>query len=102
MSDQDRIRLAEVIFPRPKKVPGRLTPPYLFDDFDPFTDANDCETLTQYLNGVGWDVIVTHYANGAVTVNLHDPLGGLPSPEHYYGDDYKQGVCELALKVLDD
>jgi hypothetical protein len=98
MNDQDIIKLAEFIgliphggmwyFPDTKSV--RKTP-------QPHTDANDCDALIRALNEAGIAVSITHYTNGVSNVLLGHFKAG-----HWNGDDYKQGVCELALKVIDE
>ena len=68
--------------------------------FDPFTDANDCEALIKFLYPE-WTVKVV--MGDADSVHLYRRKGaGLPKEVYWQGhkNDWKQGVCELALKVL--
>lgn len=69
-------------------------------NFDPFKSANDCELLIRALNDKDWWIIVNIHKNHS----CHLTLGmGMRDPRHSWdGDDYKQGICELALKVLDN
>jgi len=70
---------------------------------DPFTDANDCEALIQWLNDQAWFLQLEQRSTGAklmiqiyrtfLTSWKHDPWWG-PS------ENWKQGVCELALKFV--
>ncbi len=64
---------------------------------DPFTDANDCEAVIEYLNKMNIFVNVVH---GAFfdSVTLVEDAEIISTTE---GSDWKQGVCELALKVID-
>lgn len=118
MSDKNRIRLALAIgftrehsgikndpFPYMWREPsGDIYGPTFNESgcpFFPFTDANDCEALITWLNGRCW------------RVNINIELGGhsvkvwrfkSPDTKEYVweGSDWKQCVCELALKVLDN
>ena len=65
---------------------------------DPFTDANDCEALIRWLNEKGVSVELHLDNNGYVVVF------GYMNPDPFFsyeGDDWKQGVCELALKEIE-
>lgn len=81
---------------------GQKNPP------DPFTDANDCEALIRHLNGQKYDVEIWHSGNGPehggrcnVSCRVKvSPTVGPYMREGLACDDWKQGVCELALKVL--
>lgn len=67
---------------------------------DPFTDANDCDALIKHLNGQGYDVQCIHgHREPAVVRTIRTSDWDC---EEWSGDDWKQGVCELALKVIDD
>ena len=78
----------------PNGISGQVVP-------DPFTDANDCEELIQMLSD-RFTVVVTHKSERhPAYVELYGPNDQLKNPQHkWYGDNYKQGVCELALTVL--
>lgn len=67
---------------------------------DPFTDANDCEALIQLLNEQGWIVNVDWSSEHSVKIwRFRNP----DTKEFtWQGNDWKQGVCELALMVLED
>lgn len=71
---------------------------------DPFTDANDCEALIQWLNGLGYAVDITIMSSGDTLLISRSvgnaDVGYSVDTERWKGDDWKQGVCELALKVL--
>lgn len=75
----------------PAQNPGRIDLP------DPYTNAKDCEALIKHLNGKGYDVILGINSNNRHDVDLHKETKWLC---HWQGDDWKQGVCDLALKVL--
>ncbi len=108
MSDQDRIRLAEAMgwenphkwrWQKPDADDYRNEPP------DPFTDANDCEALIQWLNEQGYGLTIEPWANGhsvAIYSNTQTMNEDTEFVASWAGDDWKQGVCELALKVIDD
>ena len=66
--------------------------------FDPEHDANDCEALITHLNGQGYEIDVLHWKEGDATIIIKSDF------KLRHGEvtaaDWKQGVCELALKVL--
>jgi hypothetical protein len=66
--------------------------------FNPFTDANDCEALIRWLNEQGWIVNVDWSSEHSVKIwRFRNP----DTKEFtWQGNNWKQGVCELALKVL--
>ena len=73
---------------------GCEVPPH----FNPFTDANDCNALIKHLNGLNISVQVVH---GIFT----DSVRFWKESEQFSnwkGDNWMHGVCELALKALDD
>ncbi len=66
---------------------------------DPFTDANDCNALIKHLNGLGIAIELNLDENGYVVVQ------GYKAPDPFFsyeGDNWMQGVCELALKVIEN
>ncbi len=114
MSDQDRIRLAEAMGWRWKpsstdnKIGRWYRPDGNYGDwvhkgdlpFDPFTDANDDYALIRWLNEQGFAVTILTGRDG-------DDVFVFPFDHEYtrweqHCDDWKQGVCELALKVIDN
>jgi len=60
---------------------------------DPFTDANDCEALINHLQTEFLIAVTVKFGKGV----RFDHYSG-PRREIEIGD-WKQGVCELALKV---
>ena len=111
MTDADRIRLAEAMgcMPDPPKgferwdhfaemsKENELMQDYLKSVLpDPKHDANDCEALIRWLNGKGWIVRISIGPDAAdvwietLANECHD----------WSGYDWKQGVCELTLKVI--
>ena len=78
---------------------------------NPRTDANDCEALIAHLMELGWYVEIgfqtypepRHYVEG-MGVFLH--IWHVDTEQHeridYSFDNWKQGVCELAEKVIDN
>lgn len=68
---------------------------------DPYTDANDCEAVIKFLNNrnPGCAISIEHYADGHATIDVW--TDNQLASDTWFGDDWKQGVCELALKVLD-
>ena len=71
---------------------------------DPFTDANDCEALIRFLGarGMGIDIYMRPWmdAESVVVYMQGEPVDW--KERRWTGDDWKQGVCELALAVLKD
>jgi len=66
--------------------------------FNPYEDANDCNALIKHLNGLGISVELHLDNNGYVVVF------GYKNPDpffNYEGDNWMHGVCELALKVIE-
>ena len=68
---------------------------------DPFTDANDCEVLITWLNEQGWEIHVMWPDAARDDLTHRVSFHNFPEkPKRWFGDDWKQGVCELALKVI--
>ena len=67
---------------------------------NPFKYAGACEVLIRWLNEQGYVVTIIHYANDHSEVSIEKHPEGLPI--EWEGDDWKQGVCELSLKVIDE
>ena len=73
---------------------------------DPFTDANDCETLITHLNEQGWQVEVhwQHCNDEQLAAGAYIHIWNRDSEIHERTDidvdRWKEGVCKLALKVL--
>lgn len=66
--------------------------------FDPWTNATDCESVIRKLNDLSyWLEIYRNPIGCVIRMGKHDMVATT-----WRGDDYKQGVCELALKVLND
>ena len=65
--------------------------------FNPRNDANDCEALIRKLNEAGHDVVVHHNNEDRQWVWFHTPDNRIT----WKGDDWKQGVCDLAEKIID-
>ena len=82
----DRRRLATAI----EWKPGPLT--YLPD---PFTDANDCNALIKHLRSMDYEPKID-FRVGYVVITMHDT----PRILEWQGDNWMNGVCELALKAL--
>lgn len=64
-------------------------------DFNPFEDANDCEAVIRKVVDQDYTVAIQLGPNGQSVDAI--------SVEHdfsWVGDDWKTGVCELALKVI--
>lgn len=113
MTDQQaaRIKLAEAMgwrFDAGEYIAGDWDDEYRWTDPqgrkcthgpDPFTDANDCDALRQWLNDAGWWIIINIHKNRS----CHLILGmGISDPQlDWNGNDWMHGVCELALKVID-
>lgn len=72
------------------------------DLFKPHTDANDCEALIRALNEAGWAITVTRYVDAEPGFCLVEMYEDDDFTHKYLGNDYKLGVCELALKVIRD
>ena len=67
--------------------------------FDPKNDAHDCEALIRWLNSKGWPVIIEHLLDRSSVVIRNSEI--VYNWCYDLDRDWKQGVCELALKVLD-
>ena len=92
--------------------PDGLTIHTLTDEFphlstlpDPLNDANDCEELIRHLAKGGWCFTIMCKCGGSLDSVCIWQMGFKNSrdPEkcrYWEGDDYKRGVCELALKVM--
>lgn len=101
MTDLDRIKLAEAMglkdsFGQPVDRNGA---------FFPGTDANDCESLIKHLNLQRWDIDIWHSGNAHthrsnVPCRVRFRFADGSRSYDWDGDDWKQGVCELALKIL--
>lgn len=88
----DRIKIAEWM----GRNPGFYAPNYDIPIFNPFTDANDCEAVIRKLNELGHPVTVRHGPQfRMVQIVIFGKL------KKWVGDDWKEGVCKLALKVID-
>jgi hypothetical protein len=72
--------------------------------FQPHTDANDCDALIRALNERGYGITIEPWPNEC-SVAMYSNAEQIADAEFvgsWDGDDYKQGVCELALKVIDE
>ena len=115
-TDRDRIRLAEAMGYTVSECgslrgKGPLYGQFVFRGdgygmadiklWNPYTDANDTDALVRWLNERGCDVQVMHLAP-----HKQRPMRALvqfsKNMSRWTGDDWKTGVCELALKVLDN
>lgn len=71
---------------------------------NPFEDANDCEDVIRWLGkrGIGVDIYRRPWMEQeSVTIYIQgEPIAW--KEKRWQGEDWKQGVCELALKVLDN
>ena len=122
MNTQDRITLAEAMgwTPLDLNLTGWWMPPgatiddhpfiierrWVDDLPDPFTSADDCEALIKHLNGLGLELCIVHgigYARVLLSGGKERDKTFKPLKIGEQGDEcdnWKQGVCELALKVL--
>ena len=68
----------------------------------PFTDANDCEALIKFMHSEHGVLFTIWYpmAEDQTAVDCSRD-GYVLDRTKWQGDDWKQGVCELALKVLE-
>ena len=67
----------------------------VFEVPDPENDANDCEVLIRFLQNKKYEPTIA-FRIGYDVVTMHDS----PKILSWQGDNWKQGVCELALKVI--
>ena len=125
MTDADRIRLAEAMGWKcgpvhTVAVMGRQIPAQRWIDPegndlspaalpDPANDANDCEALIRWLQEKGYDIEIwwsgtayTHRSNVNCRVKAKYRSDWERITEGKAYDDWKHGVCELALEVLKD
>lgn len=110
MSNQDRIRLAELQgWVRRENFPDKQAVFSVDQLPNPFEDANDCGMLIQSMNDAGWffhrqdeggrsgaDLI--RPVQTLIRFHRHRPYKNF----EWRGKDWKHGVCDLALKVLGD
>ena len=68
--------------------------------FNPEHDANDCEALIRWLNDQHISVTISARTAIGVTGVRFDHDNGVS--KEWKCDDWKQGVCELALKMIND
>ena len=75
---------------------------------DPENNANDCEALIRWLQERGYDIEIwwsgtayTHRSNVNCRVKMKYRSDWERPKEGTAYDDWKQGVCELALKVIE-
>ena len=105
----DRIKLAEAMGWERTKYDRWLSPDRKMrceEPPDPFTDANDCEALIEFLNSKGWQVEV-HWqftddeslAAGAY-VHIWNRFSEVHERSDIDVDRWKECVCKLALKAL--
>ena len=71
--------------------------PHEYSSFNPLTSRDDCHALIEWLN-----------KDRNIGVMVLQP-GGVSTPRHVHvgrrkwtGDDYRTGVVELTLKILDE
>ena len=105
MNDKDRIRLAEWMgwtwstWRDKWLTPDKKT---ITELPDPFTDANDCEALIIHLGSLGLGVDIYRRpwmkSESVIVYFQGEPVGW--KEQRWQGNDWKQGVCELALKIL--
>lgn len=75
---------------------GAKVPP----SFNPYKSDADCMAVRKHLNESGWWIIINIHNDESAHITIGKGMG---DPLHdWNGDDYKQGVCELALKVCGD
>lgn len=68
---------------------------------DPFTDANDCEALIRFMAEKHGTIFTIWYPCADQTSVCCSRDGYITDRLQWHGEDWKQGVCELALRVLD-
>ncbi len=68
---------------------------------DPENDANACNELIKHLNGLGFWVIINIHKNESARVMLGKGMAELHKFD-WIGDNWMQGICKLALKVLEN
>ena len=102
--DNDIMRIAEAIFGKDKVDTTHFTEIRVWRDkwtpFNPKTSHADCHALIEWLNGRGYEVTVMHWPEGDSTVIVKAHT----APQFYderTADDYRLGVVELTLKLLE-
>ena len=91
----NRIRIAEAM----GRNPGMYAPNYDTPIFNPYESDADCMALVRWLNERGY-VIDINFRPSDAWLRLYRAGKTASGPIIY--DDYKQGVVELALKVVGD
>ncbi len=117
MTDADRIKLAEAMGwvrkhpdsdfffpPSGQKLSGQETY-HILGLPRPDSDANDCNALIKHLNGLNYDVRIWHSGNSEHQCNVRCRVRlwhcSTYEKHEYAGDNWMQGICELALKAID-
>ena len=68
---------------------------------DPENDANDCDALIDHLKSLDWTYQIQGCKQSVAVFIWREDDDGEIEDHAYRGDDWKQGVVELAIKVLD-
>jgi len=106
----DRIKLAKAMGWRmtvdtapeqPLMVPPDSTDGAMQACPNPFTDANDCESLIAWLNKKGYEVDILFWPEGDATV-LVKSNDDLRFFSEETAMDWKASIARAALKVIDD
>jgi len=104
---EERIKLAEAMnvfdfaFNR-ERCPDDWTDDQVWEmcRFNPFQDANDTEALIRWLNGQGFEPRINFWVSHAEVRLDHNGHPDGPKIHRWDGQNWKTGVCELALKVI--
>ena len=65
--------------------------------WNPYESHDDCHAVIEKIHAENWWVIINLKANGSAHVMISK---GITDPQHdWNGDDYREGVCNLALKI---
>ena len=81
--------------------PNGIDSPYSRLPFSPLTSHADCHALIEWLRAEkGLQVAVLYY-EGENIVQLIEPGSGKAATDAYEGPDYRLGVVELTLKLLE-
>ena len=100
--DNDIIRIAEAMGAKDITGSGILwLNDRMVDGWSPKTSHADCHALIEWLRAEKGLQVAVLYHEGEDIVQLIEPGSGKAATDAYEGPDYRLGVVELTLKLLE-